>query len=70
MLVDYELSKDGNLELLYLKDVFRKKIDETNYKEVNGHTIVLKYENIININLTFVQSTTDQNGNINIRMVE
>lgn len=70
MLVDYELSKDGNLELIYLKDVFRKKIDETNYKEVNGHTIVLKYENIINLNLTFVQSTTDSNGNINIRMVE
>jgi hypothetical protein len=70
MLVDYELSEDGNLNLIYIKEAARKPIDEEVYKDINGHTLVLKYENIINLNLIFIQTKEDSNGNIELRMVE
>lgn len=70
ILVDYELSEDGNLDLIYIKDALRKPIDEEEYKEINGHTLVLKYENIINLNLIFIQTEEDINGDISLRMIE
>ena len=70
ILVDYELSEDGTLDLIYITDSLRKPIDELEYKEINGHTLVLKYENIINLNLVFIQTEEDNNGNILLRMVE
>ena len=70
MLVDYELSEDGSLDLLYIKDVFRKLLNEEDYKEVNGHTLILKYENIINLNVTFIQTEQDNNGNVKLRLIE
>jgi len=70
VLVDYELSDDGNLNLIYIKDSLRKPIDELEYKEINGHTLVLKYENIINLNLIFIETTVKDNGDLSIRMVE
>lgn len=70
MLVDYELSEDGNLDLIYITEAARKPIDEELYKEINGHTLILKYENIINLNLVFIQTEEDENGNIKLRMVE
>lgn len=70
ILVDYELSDDGNLDLIYIKNALRKPIDEEEYKEINGHTLVLKYENIINLNLIFIQTEEDVNGDITLRMVE
>jgi hypothetical protein len=70
MLVDYELSEDGNLDLIYITEAARKPIDEEIYKEINGHTLILKYENIINLNLVFIQTEEDESGNIKLRMVE
>jgi hypothetical protein len=70
MLVDYELSEDGNLNLIYITNAARKPIDEETYKDINGHTLILKYENIINLNLIFIQTEEDENGNIRLRMVE
>lgn len=70
MLVDYELSEDGNLDLIYIKEAARKPIDEELYKEINGHILILKYENIINLNLIFIQTEEDKDGNIKLRMIE
>ena len=69
-LVDYELSEDGNLNLLYIKDAFRKPIDEEHFKEINGHILLLKYENIINMNLIFIQAEETEEGDIELRMIE
>jgi hypothetical protein len=70
ILVDYELSDNGNLDLLYIKDSQRKPVDELEYKDINGHTLILKYENIINLNLVFIQTEEDEKGNISLRMIE
>lgn len=70
ILVDYELSENGNLDLIYVKDSQRKPVDELEYKDINGHTLILKYENIINLNLIFIQTEEDNNGNISLRMIE
>lgn len=59
ILVDYELSEDGSLDLLYIKDAQRKLIEhspsDTNYKDINGHIIILKYKDVVNLNLSFIQ---------------
>ena len=70
VLVDYELSEDGNLDLIYIKDASRKPIDELEYKDIQGHTLILKYSNILNLNLIFIQTEEKQNGDITLRMVE
>lgn len=58
-LVDYELSIGGGLSLLYLKGAKRKELNESDKKftDIPGHVLILKYEEIININLSFI--TTD-----------
>jgi len=70
VLVDYELSDDGNLDLIYIKDALRKPIEELEYKEIKGHTLILKYGNILNLNLIFIQTEEKPNGDISLRMVE
>lgn len=70
VLVDYELSEDGNLDLIYIKDASRKPIDEVEYKDIKGHTLILKYNNILNLNLIFIQTEEKSNGDIALRMVE
>jgi len=69
-LVDYELSEEGNLNLIYIKDAFKKRINEVVFNEIKGHTLILKYENIINLNLTFIQSEENSDGDITLRMIE
>jgi len=69
-LVDYELSEEGNLNLIYIKYAFKKRINEAVFNEIKGHTLILKYENIINLNLTFIQSKENSDGDITLRMIE
>lgn len=69
MLVDYQLASEGNLDFLIVKDVQRKQIDKKKFKDVNGHVVVLKYENIINLNLTFIEAEEDGMGGVNFRMI-
>ncbi len=55
ILVDYELSKDGGLNLIYLKGAERTDFqDDANSLKIDGNILILKYENIININLSFI----------------
>lgn len=65
ILVDYELSSDGSLDLLYIKNAQRKIIDESNNssenKDINGNIIILKYEHIINLNLSFIEISIEDN---------
>ena len=73
ILVDYELSSDGGLELLYIKNAQRKFISEENsteYKDIDGHIIILKYDNIVNLNLSFIQATELDNDVIEFRLIE
>lgn len=69
VLVDYELSDDGNLELLYLKDASKKSLEESDFKKIEGHTLVLKYDNIINLNIVFIQIEENEDGVV-LRKVE
>ena len=70
ILVDYELSDEGNLDLIYIKDASKKIINRKVFTEISGHTLILKYQNIINLNLIFIQTEEKQNGDISLRMVE
>lgn len=70
MLVDYQLASEGKLDILIIKDVQRKQIDKRSFKDVDGHVVILKYENIINLNLTFIQAEDDVNGNVTFKMIE
>ncbi len=76
-LVDYELSKDGGLNLIYLNGAKRKDISnpESEYIDIEGHTIILKYDHIINLNLSFIATDLiyDEDGNlsgIDTRLIE
>ncbi|MFL1011955.1 hypothetical protein ACIEHO_07560 [Jejuia sp. DST062] len=66
---DYELSEDGNLNLIYIKDASRKPLNELEYKDIKGHALILKYDNILNLNLVFIQTEQQSNGDIALRMV-
>lgn len=66
-------SSDGSLDLLYIKNAQRKFISEENssdYKDIDGHIIILKYENIINLNLSFIQVIELENDAIEFRLIE
>jgi len=73
-LVDYELSTDGSLDLLYLKNVKRKVLhlsennDQTqeDFKDIEGNILILKYQNIINLSISFIVTDiiSDATGNI------
>ncbi len=69
ILVDYELGKDGSLDLITITQAQRKLVtgnDNGDYKDIRGNYLVLKYSDLININLSFIQfdEIIDQNGNI------
>lgn len=58
ILVDYNLGKEGTLDLLLIKDAQRKKVNGKNngeYKDIDGHIIALKYCDLINVNFSFIQ---------------
>ena len=58
LLIDYQLGKDGTLDLLIITKAQRKLINvdtEEDYKDIRGNYLVLKYSDLININLSFIQ---------------
>jgi hypothetical protein len=72
ILVDYELSTEGSLDLLYIKNAQRKFISDNNdseYKDIDGHIIILKYEHIINLNLSFIQVIELEDNNIEFTLI-
>lgn len=64
MLVDYQLASEGHLDFLIIQEVQRKKLGTNQFKDVNGHVVILKYDTIINLNLTFIDAHYDANGNV------
>ncbi|MCP1300955.1 hypothetical protein NK356_17400 [Chryseobacterium sp. S0630] len=68
VLADYQLAKDGGLDLLILTNAQRKLISDSrgSYKDIKGNYIILKYSDLINLNLTFIQldETFDSSGNL------
>ncbi len=72
ILVDYELSKQGSLDLIYLKGVKRREITEPkeSYVNVGGHIIILKYKNLINLNLSFIATDIIKNDQNEIIAIE
>lgn len=73
ILVDYELSDDGSLDLLYIKNAQRKLVDhhksESKYSDINGHIIILKYQNIVNLNLSFIQIEELEDNQIELKLI-
>ncbi len=69
ILVDYQLASEGNLDFLIIKNTQRKQIDKKKFKDINGHVVILKYENIINLNLIFIEAEEDGFGGVNFRMI-
>lgn len=60
MLVDYELSKDGGLSNITMKNVQRRmmKDDEhKNYYDIPGHVMVIPFETVINLNFSYYKFT-------------
>ncbi len=58
ILIDYELGKDGSLELITITQVQRKLVtgnDNGNYKDIRGNYLILKYSDLVNLNFTFIQ---------------
>lgn len=53
ILVDYELGENGGLDLLYIKNAKKKSIDSDEFEDINGNILILKYENIVNINYSY-----------------
>lgn len=73
ILVDYELSNEGSLDLLYIKNAQRKNINSGEPVEpisINGHALILKYEHIINLNLSFIQVIELEDNNVKLRLIE
>lgn len=68
ILADYQLAKDGGLDLLIVTNAQRKLISDpsSSYKDIKGNYIILKYSDLINLNLTFIQldETFDSSGNL------
>ncbi|WPO92517.1 hypothetical protein [Chryseobacterium sp. HR92] len=68
VLADYQLARDGGLDLLIVTNAQRKLISDQSgiYKDIKGNYIILKYSDLINLNLTFIQldETFDASGNL------
>jgi hypothetical protein len=68
ILVDYELSSDGGLDNLTLKDVQRRMMKDDidkKYYEIPGHIMVLPFETIINLNFSYYKLTEiERNENL------
>jgi len=59
--------------LLYLKNAQRKFLsvdNDSGYKNIDGHIIILKYDHIININLSFIQVEEIGEESIELRLIE
>lgn len=78
-LVDYELSNDGSLDLLYLKNVKRKVLNLNNdnqeqnhedFKDIEGNILILKYQNIINLSISFIATDIVRNANDEIIAIQ
>ncbi len=55
-LVDYELSNDGGLESITLKNAQRRMMnddDKKNYYDIPGHILIIPYKSIINLNFSY-----------------
>ncbi len=71
VLVDYELARDGGLDLLYLKFPQRKVLDsKCGFKEIEGNTLVLKYNEIINLNFSFIQVELGSDNDIKYKLID
>ena len=69
ILIDYQLGKDGTLDLLIITKAQRKLVtgnDNGDYKDIRGNYLILKYSDLINVNFSFIQfdETLDNSGNI------
>jgi hypothetical protein len=72
VLVDYELAQDGGLEQIQLKSSQRRFIRdgndnldillERNNYEIPGHILVLPYQHIVNMNLSYYKLSKDTEG--------
>lgn len=77
ILVDYELSSEAGLNLITLKNTSRKHFTTKNGDQENkavnlnqlieGHVVVIPFEHIKNINLSFYRIETEENQNGNKR---
>jgi hypothetical protein len=74
ILFDYQLAHDGGLDLIYLKDAKRRHIDKPRgkYENIDGSIFIVKYENVINLNLTFyrVELEEDENGDLTAILIK
>jgi len=70
MLVDYELSDKLGLETITLKEVRRRYLKddfsdkELKHYEIPGHILVLKYSEIINLNLSYLKLDITEDNQI------
>jgi hypothetical protein len=81
ILVDYELTREGSLDCIYLKGVKRSPLDclsnhvsertlHQNSLEIPGHMMVIPYNTVKNVNLTYygVRQTQTNGGAINFEV--
>ncbi|MCG8813980.1 hypothetical protein G1K66_12015 [Tenacibaculum finnmarkense] len=67
ILVDYELSNNGGLDNITLKNVQRRMMKddaEKKYYEIPGHIMVIPFETVINLNFSYYK-LTEIEGNDN-----
>lgn len=73
ILIDYQLGKDGTLDLLIITKAQRKLVsvgNEEDYRDIRGNYLVLKYSDLINVNLSFIQIEPSVNDTGEITEVE
>ncbi|WP_116126200.1 hypothetical protein [Lewinella sp. IMCC34183] len=71
LLVDYELAADGGLKTISLKAVRRRPLTQDappsdphvdRFYRIKGHMMVLKYDELKNLNLTYLKLVEGENG--------
>jgi len=72
ILVDYELSPDGGLETISLKEVNRRYLKNDPHLDqvvnpnrryhVPGHMLILKYSEVVNLNFTYYRLVKKEDG--------
>ena len=84
ILVDYELSKNGGLETISLSNSKRRKLSDDSgmtkagkkkdnnakYYPINGHILILKYDELKNLNFTYLTLDSNKNEKLFLRQVE
>jgi hypothetical protein len=65
MLGDYELQENGGLDLIYLLGALKREFKETGkeFSKIESEIFVLKYQNVLNFNISFY-IITDEETNI------